>query len=570
MHKVILPICVLFIFSGCGSDKDIYPKRPKDTPYFLNETSVTEMNQNARIALREAREKTGIEYVTVILETLPENVRVEEYAAGLFHKWKIGSRTNGKGVLLLFLEDTHTLKIEVSYELEGVFTDAFCSSFQPTVKSYYAGRYFGDVFCGLVECFERRILVEEDIDVEARLKGIAQNPELLKSSEVFLSGGGGIIDDEYFYEKDAKLSFIREISAEKIREFDCDRDIDVVLKRYFKSLEEGINYPFLGLLTEGSRMKRLEYPESAHFYKSRWEDCRRAFPYRIRYKGDLAAVRFSKNQSFPIFLRKDGQGYWRVDAARAWVSSWQDFAKNESGPLHKDHPWMFAFGEYKKSRCNVPGLLPASLRLTEEISRLEKAIKDEPEKVSTYFRLADMFYWDCLWIRSAIDLVEKGLDLEPDNVPYRWLAINMRYRFPDPEPNVKHFGKLLEIDPDDRGALYGYSWHHWHYTMDYEKAMDILGRIKDIENKSGIKGYKTRLNDYKANYWNQIAVDRSIVWKIWNYLYIFYRPYAWYFVAAALLPMVLVVITWVVVVILLLRHITKGSAWHIGPMAGAD
>ncbi|MHC4325009.1 MAG: TPM domain-containing protein [Planctomycetota bacterium] len=561
MHKVILPICVLVFFSGCEGDKDVYPKRPKDTPYYLNETSVTEMNQNARMSLREAREKTGIEYVTVILETLPEKVRVEEYAAGLFHEWKIGSRTDGKGVLLLFIEDTHTLKIEVSYELEGVFTDAFCSSFQPTVKSYYAGRYFGDVFCGLVECFERRILVEEDIDVEARLKGIAQNPEVLKSSEVFLSGGAGIIDDEYFYEKDAKLSFIREISAEKIREFDGDRDIDVVLDRYFKSLEEGINYPFLGLLTEGSRMKRLEYPESAHFYKSRWEDCRRAFPYRIRYKGDLAAVIFSKKQSFPIFLRKDGQGNWRVDAARAWVSSWQKFAKNESGPLHKDHPWMFAYGKFKKSQCNVPDLLPASLSLADEISRLKKAIKAEPEKASNYFKLADRFYWDCLWIGAAIDLVEKGLDLEPDNVPYRWLIVFMRYRFPDPESNEKHLEKLLEIDPYDIDALRYYSQHQWYYTMQYSEAMQTLGKLKAAEQKQTDDTwfYKWHLNDFKANYWNQIAVDRNIVWKIWDYLYIFYRPYAWYFAAAVLLPMVLVVITWLVVVILILRYITKSS-----------
>jgi tetratricopeptide (TPR) repeat protein len=243
------------------------------------------------------------------------------------------------------------------------------------------------------------------------------------------------------------------------------------------------------------------------------------------------------------------------------VSNWQNFAKNESGPLHKDHPWMFAFGEYKKSRCHVPDLLPASLSLTDEISRLKKAIKAETEKASNYFELADLFYWDCLWIGAAIDLVEKGLDLEPDNVPYRWLLIFMRLRFPDPEPNVKHFEELLRIDPDDLDALRYYSQHQWYYTMQYGEAMQTLKKLKAAELKqtNDTRMYKWHLNNYKANYWNQIAVDRSVVWKIWNYLYIFYRPYAWYFVAAVLLPIVLVVITWVVVVILILRHIMKGS-----------
>ena len=119
----------LLILSGCTKDDDIYPRRPKDTPYFYNETSITEINQDACITLRRAREDTGVEFVTVLLKQIPKNISIEEYAAGLFHKWKIGSRTQGKGVLVLFIEDTHTLKIEVSYDLEDTLTDAFCSIF---------------------------------------------------------------------------------------------------------------------------------------------------------------------------------------------------------------------------------------------------------------------------------------------------------------------------------------------------------------------------------------------------------------------------------------------------------
>ena len=552
MQRVVIPICILLIVSGGreNSVQNTYPKRPQKTPYFYNEISITEMNQNARIALRNARESTGIEFVTVILKKIPNDISVGEYAAGLFNKWRIGTRTEGKGVLLLFVEDTHTLKIEVSYELEGIFTDAFCSSFQPTVKSYYAGRYFGDVFCGLVECMERRILVGTDVEPTARLKGVCASPELLKSSEFFLSGGGGIIDDEYFYEKDTKLSFIRNIPPEKIREFDCDRNIDVVLTRYFKLLEEGINYPFLSILTEGSWMRRLEYPGSAHFYKCRWEDCREAFPYRIRYKGDLAAIRFQKAQSWPIFLRRTSDGFWKVDEARAWVSSWQSFSKNESGPWHRDHPWMFAFPEYKykKSLCRVPDLLPASLTLKDEISKFEKAIKREPKNASNYFKLADIFYWDCLWICAAIDLVEKGLELEPDNIPYRWLVIFMRYRFPDPEPNAGHIEKLIKIDPDDLHALDYLSRHHWYYTMDYNKAMEVLRRAKKVEKNlmGGTKKFRWRLDSYKENYWNQVAVDRNSLWRRWNYFYIFYLPHGRLARWGGLLPIGLVIVIWII------------------------
>lgn len=76
---------------------------------------------------------------------------IGDYASGLFDHWDIGSKTGGKGVLILFVEDLGTLKIEVSYELEDVFTDAFCKFFQPTIKNYYAGRYLGDTFGGVLK-----------------------------------------------------------------------------------------------------------------------------------------------------------------------------------------------------------------------------------------------------------------------------------------------------------------------------------------------------------------------------------------------------------------------------------
>jgi tetratricopeptide (TPR) repeat protein len=503
-QTIVLLVCIFFIPCGCNNsdDEHAYPRRPKKSPYYYND-----------------------EFVTVILNSLPENVSLENYAATLFHRWKIGRNTNGKGVLLLFVSDTESLKIEVGYELEGVFTDAFCSSFQSTIKSYYAGRYFGDVFCWLVESMERRILWKQNDEDTEPMQAAIGSPAVLKSADIFLSGGGGIID-EYYYEKNAKLTFINEIPSEKVHEFDTDKDIDIVLERYFKSLEGGINYPFLGILTEGSQLKRLEYPESEHFYKSRWEDCQAAFPYQIEFQGDLAAVRFVYNQSFPVFFRRDGNGHWKIDETRAWVSSWQDFFANKSGPLHKDHPWMFAFLEHnqKKSLCNVPSLLPASTSVRDEIEKHKRKIEREPNNSSNYFELADILYWDCLWIAAAVDLTEKGLELEPQNVPYRWLAIFMRYRFPDPDPNINHLEKLLEIDPDDYDALEYYSRHHWYYIMDFRKSVKILQKLKTVEKESTNDTFKYRwlLNSYKKNYWNQINVDRNILYRCLHYLYIFH------------------------------------------------
>jgi hypothetical protein len=529
MRRLLIAICTAAVVACCGGpDGDSYPIRPRHVPYYYNGTSFTEMDQSSRLALRLARERTGIEFVTVLLRRIPDTVYIGDYAAGLFDEWNIGGGTDGKGVLILFVEQDQTLKIEVSYELEPYLTDAYCSSFQPTIKSYYAGRYFGDVFDSIVQNLERRIILEISDEDEALFENPTVDPEILKSSEVFLSGGAGIIDDEYYYEKDAKLQFIKPIGPERIREFESSEDIDAVLSRYFRSLREGINYPFLGILTEGSQMMRLEYPESPHFYRSRWEDCQRGLPYNVMVQGDLAAVRFSHDTSFPIFLRRTPEGLWKVDAARAWVSSWQDFASNSSGPIYRDHPWMFAFPEYdrRKSLCDVPELRPMSTGLQSEIKGFEAAIEAKPGDASNYFKLADIFCWDCMWLAPGIDLLERGLELDPANVPYRWLAMDMRRRFPSPEPNAKHLEILLAMNPDDFEALYRYSWHCWHFRMEHRKGIGLLRKAAKAERRlSGHSGrFRRLLQSYKRNFWRQLAVDRTTLWTGWHYFYVFLLP----------------------------------------------
>jgi hypothetical protein len=484
------------------------------------------MDQSSRACLRRARARTGVEFVTAIVESIPGTMMIGDYAAGLFDAWEIGAKTDGRGVLILFVEADRTLKIEVSYDLEPYLTDAYCSSFQPTIKCYYAGLYFGDVFDSIVENLVRRILLEITAEDPEWFGTPAIDPAVIDASEAFLSGGGGVIEDEYYYEKDAKLAFIRPLAPERLPEFDTDNDLERVVERYLQSLREGINYPFLGLLTEGSQLMRLEYPESPDFYGARWEDCCRGLPYSIRVEGDLAVVRFSEDCAFPIFMRRSPEGSWKIDAARAWISSWQDFAGNRSGPLYRDHPWMFAYPEYesKSSLCRVPDVRPMTVSLKDEIGRLDDLIHLNPDEASNYFELADIFAWDCMWLATAIDLVEQGLEIDPGNIPYRWLAIYLRYRFPAPEPNARHFEMLLALEPDNVDALYQYSRHCWLFTLEHRKAMRLLRHGREAEERvtGGARRYRRMLEFYRDNYWKEIAVDWSLPKKAWDYIRVFW------------------------------------------------
>ena len=163
-------------------------------------------------------------------------------------------------------------------------------------------------------------------------------------------------------------------------------------------------------------------------------------------------------------------------------------------------------------------------RLKDEIKRLDEAIRRNPEEASNYFDLADIFCWECMWLATSIDLVERGLELDPGNVPYRWLAIDMHYRFPSPEPNAGHFKALLAMNPWDADALFRYSYHCWQFTLEHRKAMQLLrsGRKAEVRITGKETHYRWYLKHYRETYWSEVAVDWSVPRKIWNFVWIFW------------------------------------------------
>jgi uncharacterized protein len=65
----------------------------------------------------------------LVVATVPslEGYPVEDYANGLFRKWGVGLRDVNNGALLLVAPNDRKVRIEVSYGLEPVVTDAFSS-----------------------------------------------------------------------------------------------------------------------------------------------------------------------------------------------------------------------------------------------------------------------------------------------------------------------------------------------------------------------------------------------------------------------------------------------------------
>lgn len=469
----------------------VFPARPASFPYYLNQSSITGADILVRHELDRARRLTGIEFNMVLMADIPVNTSIEEYANKLFTHWNIGRRTGTKGVLILLVEKRNALKIEVSYELESLFTDAFCESFQDQIKFYFASRQFGDVVENLITTMaEYAQRSGSDKSTDGMKLDLPARIDLSKAALVestFLSGGGGILKSDYFYDRDRKLSQIMTIDPAVAAEFIPSKNLDETVRCYLRSLELGINYPFLDIFVEGSQYMRIEYAKSTRYLRQLYENYIHAQPYRIKVQGNLAVVRFRKDAPvFPLFLRKDKNGCWRLDLTKAWAFMAQTDDLKSVTMVNTDHPWMFAFPDYSYEPTVFPALpeLPVALNLKQRIASLEQSIRDQPDLAKNYFELADILYWECYWIAGAIEVAEKGLLLEPSRIDYRWLVIDMRSHYPLLDGIPSQYESILKYEPDNLKALHDYAYFSSEFLRDPKRASSLRSRYEKVRDQN--------------------------------------------------------------------------------------
>jgi len=80
---------------------------------------------NQRLAAFE--KQTSNQIVAVVYPKLPEGVALEDYTQSLYQAWKIGTKKNANGVLMLVFVQDRKVRIQTGYGLEGALPDALCS-----------------------------------------------------------------------------------------------------------------------------------------------------------------------------------------------------------------------------------------------------------------------------------------------------------------------------------------------------------------------------------------------------------------------------------------------------------
>ena len=101
-------------------------------------------------------EKTHVEMAVVALSAIEETFDAFDFSYELFQRWGIGREGQNTGVLILFVLDSHDIRIMTGVGIEGVLTDAQCSKIirDDMTPAFRAGQY-GDGLClGALRIYE--------------------------------------------------------------------------------------------------------------------------------------------------------------------------------------------------------------------------------------------------------------------------------------------------------------------------------------------------------------------------------------------------------------------------------
>jgi uncharacterized protein len=292
---------------------------------------------------RKLFEDLNIHIMTVVLDGPSADINAA--AAAIFEDARLGEKTGGaRGLLFLVDPAAGRVRLEVGYDLEGIFTDGFVGYIERRQMApfFQAGR----VGAGVEATVE--LLVDRAMGDDTFFEDTANGPP--PRDQQHLSGGAGArtaveIGSGAPVKKASPMA--EAFTAGSLPQETLERYMRV-LRLHIKDPELGIYTPetreFFGkwLVTDAQQDNELRSLERTHGSAKTF------------VSGDLAVVRFdvTDRQASPFFLRRGSEG-WMLDFAT--MSRTIGFNhKNQWFFRSMDHPFMFAFEDLTFDRHGFP------------------------------------------------------------------------------------------------------------------------------------------------------------------------------------------------------------------------
>ena len=440
------------------------PPRPRYV--LINETNQHDFDLALRMSLKLAEDKARIENALVLLPALPADKTIEELAADLFSKYRIGQREGGRGLLYLYAARENVMKIEVSYALEAAIPDIVCRQLEEAAKTYMLSEVPQDFLSELIITTNLRGMGSVSDT------GTAARPKWL--SDEFLSGGAGALVGGYGKSLSEYERAIKRLPAADWTAFAASHQAAETLQRYLLSLQLGIGDPRLPLLTDGSRIFRAIVPRDEAQQQRIFQYLNASTPLRLVYSGDLAlAVPKAGGSNLPIVLRRGTDHLWYVDEPKAWTYFHRFENSVNFTVKYADNPFVNQLRELALpgieqtiygSHVATPALPQYPFDLGKRVEELQVQAAEHPRDPVVRAALGDLYLFEMNWITQAIGWYEQARALAPGDLTYRWRLMDLYLNASQAEKCLAELKFLADRSPQDIAI------RNWYVA--YKKAYD--------------------------------------------------------------------------------------------------
>ena len=455
--------------------KDLIEKRPmQDSPIVDHVGLLDSLRESTERHLDTIKTHYGIEILIVALPSLKNQYTINEAAAELFTNWEIGKATEGRGIVLLFVDDEKKVKLEVSYDLEDVFTDAFTGHVQDVqLQPRYAAGQLEIGFIAVMEALEYRAQVKYGGDY---------TPASIAAIDLdYLSQGAGTgrrLENgrPAVYDQSVNLAYPAGETPEE------------AWQTMLQTWKDRVRDPLLGVYTP---LTRLAYRDFTHQPDARLEQQYADYAtkgHTVRQQGPYAVIYFGKKSGWdnaPFLFCQTDEG-WQFDIVHQ-----RRFVRMGKAPHwgveFSEHPHMnLLMDTFYYQGQDIPVededlyTIDRDGALANRILAAESRVNASPDDTDALLNLGRLYAITAMGAK-AIPLLTRVLEQRPDSTSaMKYLAIahvDAHYQYDSALTLLADYVKSAADDPFG----HNFSGYLFYRKKNFKQARQAFERVLAVD-----------------------------------------------------------------------------------------
>ena len=445
-------------------------KRPQKSVYLFDYAEIISgLEEGAEDFLESLEKRFQIEALIITLPDLAAADSIQNLAVDLVNRWRIGAEFEGRGLLLLLVAEGNQVKLEVAYELEDVFTDAYAGYIEDLqLKPYFRNDDLGTGLLAVMELLEQRAEIKHQGDYSAG--------QIQRLDDGLLAGGAGATRQLKNLPKEQQPSNALPPVVQRGAETPAEA-WQIMLQKWAgqgqaqtADIYTEMTKMAMGDQNRPDQRTRADLPH--------WQQA----GYQVRQDRNYALISFGNKKGWnnaPFIFCNTGAG-WKFDIVyqrRLVVMGPNPSWKIQQG----SHPYRSLLdGLSQSTRKDLP--MPdgdwydcgQDQILAEEIRRLERQLDLYPDDFPAMLKLIRLNVITGRRPNHVLPLIKRARSIDPSApAPLKYAAIynvNVFFQYETALKDIKEYNRL---QPDD---VFGYNFLGFLYyrLSKYQQSLSAL------------------------------------------------------------------------------------------------